>query len=308
MIQKFKPISVTPSFYQLGTPFFPVYLSMGEEGMLIEGGISATTDIIIEQVKQLGIDPGKIRYIALTHTHADHIGALPRLKKRWPHLKSIASPLAAKILSNGKMIKPFEDADNNISEILKSKSEIPEIPPSLDDYDFKVDIVSDENSRFDLGNGISWSTCRIPGHAGCQMAFFEEKEGTLAIGDAAGYYNPDEDVFWPNYFESLNDYVDSIKKLARLPAARIALSHNGVIKKDVKGFLAKALKTTGEYHQEMINRLAGGESLEAIAQEKAEWVLPIADHMPFEIMPVLCQVLIKQSRKAEKNGGLNFEL
>jgi hypothetical protein len=33
-----KPIVITPNFYQLGTPSFPAYLSMGEVGMIIEGG------------------------------------------------------------------------------------------------------------------------------------------------------------------------------------------------------------------------------------------------------------------------------
>jgi|GEM_PF-2838103 len=35
------PIEITPDFYQLGTPFFPVYLRMGEEVMIIEGGTGA---------------------------------------------------------------------------------------------------------------------------------------------------------------------------------------------------------------------------------------------------------------------------
>lgn len=308
MTQSFSPITLTPGFYQLGIPFFPAYLSMGQESMLIEGGISATADIIAEQIKTLGIAPEQIKYLALTHSHADHIGALPHLKKRWPHLKCIASPLAAKILSNSKPLKQFQGMDNAISKIMKSKSEIPEIPQTLDKYDFTVDIAVNEDSRFDLGNGISWSTCSIPGHAGCQTAFFEKKEGTLAIGDAIGFYNPEKDIFWPNYFESLNDYVDSIKKLARFPAARIALGHNGVIKNNTGEFLAKALKATGEYHQEMLNRVNDGETLEQIAQDKAKLVWSISDRMPPKVAPMLCRLLIKQSLKTEKNGGLSFEL
>ena len=63
-----KPIAITTNLFQLGLPSFPVYLSIGEEGMLIEGGTGPTTDMIVQQIQMLGIDPSKIKYIALT-TH-----------------------------------------------------------------------------------------------------------------------------------------------------------------------------------------------------------------------------------------------
>jgi glyoxylase-like metal-dependent hydrolase (beta-lactamase superfamily II) len=310
MTAKFNPITVTPTFYQLGTPFFPMYLSIGKDAMLIEGGISATFDIVVEQIALLGIAPERIKYIALTHTHTDHIGALPRFKALWPHLKSIGSPLAAKILSGDNLLTSFKGDDSNISKIMQAKEEIQEIPPDLAEYNFKVDIIANDQDRFDLGNGVVWTAHAIPGHSACQIAYYEEKEGNLAIGDATGFYNPEEDVFWPNYFNSLSKYSDSIKKLARFQAQRIALSHNGIIVGDVNiyAFFERALKAAGAYHQEMLEHIEKGADPEAIALEKAKWVHSIADHMPFNIMPVLCRLMIKLSQKEIGNGGLNFQL
>src|SRR5512145_3278276 len=96
-IKQHPPIEVTKNFYKLGTPAFPSFLSMGDFGMLIEGGTGPTFQIILDQIKFLGIDPEIIKYIVLTHTHADHIGGIPHFKRHWPHIKLIASPNAEKV-------------------------------------------------------------------------------------------------------------------------------------------------------------------------------------------------------------------
>ena len=49
-----RPIKITTDFYQLGVPDFPVYLSMGDVGMLIEGGTGAYFTLIVDQIKELG--------------------------------------------------------------------------------------------------------------------------------------------------------------------------------------------------------------------------------------------------------------
>jgi len=94
---RYKPITITPNFYQLGTQDFPVYLSMGEDGMIIEG-VPGHFSAYRKSDKRLGIAPERIKYLALTHTHPDHIGAVPHLKKLWPHLKVMGSAGAAKAL------------------------------------------------------------------------------------------------------------------------------------------------------------------------------------------------------------------
>src|SRR4030043_192087 len=101
---KHDPIRETSKFYQLGTPAFPAYLSMGEVGMIIEGGTGPTFEIISSQIDSLGIDPMRIRYIALTHSHNDHVGSLPHLKKRFPHIKVLGGPIAEKILKKERFL------------------------------------------------------------------------------------------------------------------------------------------------------------------------------------------------------------
>ncbi len=219
--ERYKPITITKSFYQLGTPSYPAYLSMGNDGMIIEGGIGATFTIIVKQLKELGIPPEQIKYLTLTHTHPDHIGAVPHLKKLWPHLKIVAGSVAAELLTREELIKEFLRVDHIISEILIIKGDIAEWPAESENPVFKVDMVVKEGDKIDLGSGIIWTVYDTPGHSPCHISLYDEREGTLVIGDATGLYDPEKDMFWPNYFESLELYCSSIKKLATLPAKRV---------------------------------------------------------------------------------------
>lgn len=304
----FDPIEITPNFYQLGTPPFPVYLSLGIEAMLIGGGTGGTFDIIVQQIKALGIDPLRIKYLALTHTHADHVGALPRLKAIWPHLQVVASENAPKIFAKEKTTQHFISMDTAIAGIMVELGEISGAPEPMDEYVFPVDRIVQEGDRIDLGDGVCWTAYSVPGHSPCHLAWREEKKEILAVGDALGFYSPKEDTFWPNYFVSLVEYCDSIRKLGTLPAKFLALSHNGVIDGDIRGFLQKALSVTEAYHREMLDRTAKGEDPKGIAREKGDWVRTISDHMPDKVMVPMCGLLIKVSQAEAEHPDLSFKL
>ena len=302
--KKYSPITITRSFYQLGTPSYPAYLSMGNDGMIIEGGIGATFTIIVNQLKELGIQPERIKYLTLTHTHPDHIGAVPHLKKLWPHLKIVAGPVAAELLTKEDMVKEFTRVDRIISEILIIKGDIAEWPAESENPVFKVDMIVKEGDRIDLGSGISWTVYDTPGHSPCHISLHNERDGMLVIGDATGLYNPEKDAFWPNYFHSLEAYCNSIRKLYALPAQRCALSHNGIIALETRQYLQKVIKATESYHSRMLERLSNGEDPDKIALETAKWVYTFTNLQPFEVIRGLTKLMLRRSQSAADNKNL----
>jgi glyoxylase-like metal-dependent hydrolase (beta-lactamase superfamily II) len=290
-----EPIRITPHFFQLGTPDFPAYLSLGKEGLLIEGGTGATFSIMVDQIKALGIDPEMIKYIALTHTHPDHIGAVPHFQLHWPHIKLLASPIGARTLKRTELFREFQLTDLGIAQLMKAKSEIESLPDPIESYAFNVDSIIKEGDRIDLGEEIAWTIHETPGHSPCHISLFEEKEGILALGDSTGFCVPEKGSIWPNYFDSLEKYCDSIRKLSTLNAKRAALSHNGMIKGDIRAYLVRAMKATERYHETIKERLDNGEHAEEIAMDGARFVDSLTDIQPFKIMYDLCKVLIRNS-------------
>ncbi len=295
-LKKHEPIELTPHFFQLGTPDFPSYLSMGKDGLLIEGGTGATFSIMVNQIKILGINPETIKYIALTHTHPDHIGAVPHFQQHWSHIKLLASITGAKTLKRKELFREFQLTDLGIAQLMKAKSEIRSLPKSIKAYNFNVDSTIQEGDKIDLGEDISWTVHETPGHSPCHVSFFEEKEGILALGDSTGFCVPLKDSIWPNYFDSLDKYCDSIRKLAALKVSLAVLSHNGIIEGDVRTHLVKAMKATEQYHNMIKERLNNGEHAEEIAMDGARFVDSLTDIQPFKVMYDLCKVLIKNSQ------------
>lgn len=76
------PFKVHGRTYYVGTCGIASILIMGSDGhALIDSGTELGADLILANLKKLGIDPTDVRVIFGSHEHADHVGGMAKLQE-----------------------------------------------------------------------------------------------------------------------------------------------------------------------------------------------------------------------------------
>lgn len=220
------PRQLTDRIHLLGNPCFSVYLINGEtESALIETGISATADQIVGQIKALGVDPGRVKKLLITHAHADHCGGAPLLKERLPNLEVLASEGTAKTLAKEKIQQAFLKDDKNESERLIRLGGVAEPVPEPVSLAGAVDKNIRPGDTIDLG-GIGLVVLDVPGHAPGGVGYWTPEEKALFCSDSLGFIL-DDGRFVANFYVNYDAYMNTFETLLGLDPEWICPGHSG---------------------------------------------------------------------------------
>lgn len=146
---------------------FPVnaYFVREEDGLtLIDAGIPGTAPAYLAAARDLGLP---IRRIALTHAHGDHIGALDALHAALPEAEVLIGARDARFLRGDMCLDPEEMA---LAPKLKGSYQATKTRPTRE-----------------LQPGDRVGSLRViaaPGHTPGQVAYHDERDGSLIAGDA----------------------------------------------------------------------------------------------------------------------------
>ena len=235
----------------LGTAAYPLYLFKGErEGTIFEGGTSAMGPLVRQQMRELGAGEDFVRRLVITHAHPDHVMAVPLLREIFPALTVLAGETAAKTLVVEKAISFFCQVDDALTGALMKAGVIKEEhrPKPFSDRQIAVDRTLKDGDEVAVDSGAGFGVLETPGHSDCSLSFYEPRRKILLISDASGYYLPEHDYWWPNYFTDYGAYLGSMRRLAALDAEILCLSHNAVVKgaDDVASYFTGAISATEE--------------------------------------------------------------
>jgi len=301
------PVAIRDDLWMLGTRAYPIYLCLGgTEAAIFEGGTGAMASLVAEQSRAVGVEPQSVRQLIVTHAHPDHVMAVPRLRSVFPNLAVVASEIAARTLAAEKAIAFFAQVDEMLTGALLKAGTIREEqrPAALADKQIAVDRVVREGDEIVVGQ-CRFQVLQTPGHSDCSLSFFEPQRRILLISDATGYYMPEDQSWWPNYFTDYAAYVRSMERLAGLGADVVCLSHNGAISgaDDVRAYFEGAIAATRGYHERIIASARQGKSARQIGEELGAEIYPKTPSMPLEFFQKNCGLLAKLSLKHEGIGA-----
>lgn len=143
--------------------FFNMYLVEEDGGLtLIDAGLTGNGQGILKAALEIG---RPIRRIALTHAHGDHIGALDAVAATLPGVEVAFTPRTAAFLNGDLTLLPDEpQAELKGSFAIRTTQATTLLNPG--------DMLG------------SLRVVAAPGHTPDQVAFYDERDGTLIGGDA----------------------------------------------------------------------------------------------------------------------------
>lgn len=83
-VQHVEPFQVFDNLYYVGADWVAAWLLRTNDGLiLIDSLYGELTDLAIDGIKELGMDPADIRYVLVTHGHFDHVGGAKRFQDEY---------------------------------------------------------------------------------------------------------------------------------------------------------------------------------------------------------------------------------
>ena len=202
---------------------------------LFDCGMAFCADATIQNVKD-ALNGRSLDYLFITHTHYDHIGSLPFLRKEWPLLRLVTSQTGAAVLLKDTPRRVIRE----LSTVVAAQNDV-KLGEAYNDDAFHADITVKDGDVISLG-GFSVQILETPGHTRDSLSYFIPELELLVINETPGFYL--DGRIYPCYLTSYNDAINAIEKCRRLPYKYLSMPHHGVTsEEDTNGFFDKALES-----------------------------------------------------------------
>ncbi len=233
----------------LGTEESCVYLLEGSKSsVLISAGLSYILPDMFRQFDSLGLSIDRIEHVIILHAHFDHVGIVPFIKRKWPHLKVHASSRGWEVLTNPKAISVINEYTLKVCRRVRGATDA----LSMLDWQWRDDVCGEvlkQNSCIDLG-GRQIEIHETPGHSSCSISAYVPQLKALFPSDATAIPYRDEYVIAAG--SSFEKYQQSLDKLAGLDVKILCADHYGYITgEEATHYIARSKSATDQ----MIDRL-----------------------------------------------------
>jgi glyoxylase-like metal-dependent hydrolase (beta-lactamase superfamily II) len=145
---------------------------------VVDTGAARSVPVWLEAFAEMGIAPGEIAYVIVTHIHLDHAGGAGVLLRHLPAAQVVVHRHGARHLADPSRL--IAGARQVFGEHLEEYFGLPEAVPEA-----RL-LVPDPESGIDLGGGHRLRFFDAPGHARHQHMILDTAGGCLFSGDELG--------------------------------------------------------------------------------------------------------------------------
>lgn len=243
-----KPGKVGDHLWLLGHEASGVYLLEGKEGsIIISGGVSCIVPAILHQIEAYRIDMAQVNKVLILHSHFDHVGIIPYLKRSQPDIEIYASERAWEILSMPKAISTINTFNRAVTEQMGMAEACSEY--DLDWGDGISGNVVSEGDEIDLGD-VMLQIFETPGHSSCSITAYEPKSKALFPSDGGGI--PFQQTVVTSGNSNFTKFQKSLERLKELDVAVYCADHYGyVVGEEARAFIRRSIQAAKE-HRTMI--------------------------------------------------------
>jgi glyoxylase-like metal-dependent hydrolase (beta-lactamase superfamily II) len=218
------------------------HLDGGGESVLLGGGMAYLAPRILPQIEAFAVDVKKITKLVVLHTHFDHCGLVPYLKKLWPWLKVFASAKGASRLSDPRVtekIAAFNQMAIARAGLLEEATRL-----GFEFTGIEVEQTLKEGDRLVCGD-VPVDILEVPGHSSCSIAAYVPEEKALFASDAAGVYY--KDFVFAAGNSNYDLYQRSLQRMAAYPVEVVLLEHYGAaVGEEARSLFSRAIEAAAD--------------------------------------------------------------
>lgn len=209
-----------------------VYLVRGEGGLaVIDAGAGRSVDRILDNAVRDGLDPGRIRWLFLTHAHADHAGGAVAWTDQLAGVEVAVAAEIADWLRRG-------DEEATSVDVARRAGIYPA------DYRLRPATIGRElvdGETIELGPDLALSVVATPGHAAGHLSFLLRDGDRRVVFSGDALFPGGRILLQDTWDCDLRSSLRSVERIAALAPDALLAGHLGPVLDDARSHVGRAV-------------------------------------------------------------------